>query len=137
MPARQTMQEYTTSLGKPAGEVLVAAGACYTSGAVAARFVVKDFRRLCDENGHVINIELPGQLCGFLRARAGCRYSEIVRTAHLSDAVILGIFNGGTVFQNAVAALGSHVFQLDYLTLPCPTIDIHRGPLDRLLQSYL
>jgi hypothetical protein len=127
------MQDYIPNIGKTAEEICRIAGSCCATGAVAARFVLTDFQHLCDANGHVVKLDLPGQVCGFLRAHPGCTYAEILRTPHLADAVLIGIFNSKTAVRDIAAALSSQVFQLQHLTLPCPPMAVTDGLLERLL----
>ena len=67
-------------------------GRYFRARGCSGQFTVKDFQRLCDMNGHVVKVELPGQLCLFLRKREGCRWAEVLRTPHLANAAVIAGF---------------------------------------------
>lgn len=62
---------------------------------VYVRVTVRDFQSLCDSYGHTVRIDLPGQICGRMRACSGCKCAEVLRTPNLTDAVIVGGFDSG------------------------------------------
>jgi hypothetical protein len=128
------MSEYISSFGKTAEEIRRVAFRS-EPGTVWARFTVKDFQRLTDMNGHVVRLELPGQVCSFLRRSGGCECAEVLRTPHLADAVVVATFRDERALEDAATALASHVFQLQHFRLPCPPLDVTRKPLQELLSS--
>jgi len=127
------MVEFISSWGKTADEIRRTAGARYAQGHVYARITILAFQRLCDENGHVVRVELPGQICGFLRASPRCVYAEILHTPNLADATVVGVFESLGALDTAVAGLSTTVFELEHFTLRCPPLDITRGSLDDVL----
>ncbi len=129
------MPEYVSSWGRSADEIRRTIRDREHGSSLCALFRVLDFQKLVERNGHVVRVELPGQLCSVLRSLPGCAYAEVLRTAPLSDAIIVGVFERHDSLELAAKSVSVHVFDLDHLRLPCPQLAIARGPLDEVLPS--
>ena len=123
------MAEYISSWGLTEKEITDRAA----SGGVWLCVTVVDFQHLCDQHGHVVRLDLPGQIRTILRTTPHCRSADVLRTPDLADAVILGCFETDGAADSASAILRDSVFRFDHFELPCPPLRLARGPLERLL----
>jgi hypothetical protein len=125
--------EFISSWGKSADEIRnIISEQKYLDG-VCLRITVRDFKRLCDENGHVVKLDLPGKICGVLRTYMGCMYAEVLHTPNLSDAVVIADFTSKAMSEAASAELTGSTFQFEHLKLPCPPLAITSGSLADVL----
>jgi hypothetical protein len=128
------MAEFISSWGRSAEQISGEATCHFGEGCVAVRVTIPEFPLLRDTYGHVIR-DLPGSLCGFLRAQPPCRYAEVLHTPNDGDAVVIALFENQVALAQSVADLRRYRFELSHLTLPCPPLETAVGSLEELLRA--
>ena len=127
------MTEYIPSTGKEPEDIRRAAIDLCRQGTVSVRFTVLGFQRLCDENGHVVRVDLPGAICSYVRAHPGCRYAEVLRTPQFADASIVAVIETRAMLDQLIKALSRHEFRLPQWA--GPEVILPRLPLETAIGS--